>query len=259
MSIAPSPPEPWRIAHRGYHARCVENTLEAFASAYGFGCDLVEFDVQLAADGVPVIFHDDDLRRLGRRSEAVCALPARELGRVELRDPATHAVGRIPTLAEFLAAFGSNPFYLELKVPARQVRTPEYWRDLTGRAVAALRALPLHPLTFVASFHHNAARYALADLDFARTAVIHARRADWLAVCKAGPADPLSRRLFDSIPFALLRRARPGAGGGPPLLVWDVAGDAAWRAVAAAGVAGVVSDEVAEMLRRLAPAPQNKA
>jgi glycerophosphoryl diester phosphodiesterase len=58
----------WKVAHRGWHDLHIENTLEAFRAAYDAGCDMVEFDVQLTRDGVPVIFHDDDCKRLaGRR------------------------------------------------------------------------------------------------------------------------------------------------------------------------------------------------
>lgn len=50
-------------AHRGGagddHAG--ENTLAAFESAIAAGCDFVEFDVRLTADGRPVLFHDADL------------------------------------------------------------------------------------------------------------------------------------------------------------------------------------------------------
>jgi glycerophosphoryl diester phosphodiesterase len=48
-------------AHRGGagddHAR--ENTVAAFESAIATGCDYVEFDVRLTADGRAVLFHDD--------------------------------------------------------------------------------------------------------------------------------------------------------------------------------------------------------
>ena len=47
----------WKVAHRGWHKVHVENTLEAFRAAYDAGCDMVEFDVQLSRDGVPVVFH----------------------------------------------------------------------------------------------------------------------------------------------------------------------------------------------------------
>ncbi|MEV7398438.1 glycerophosphodiester phosphodiesterase [Aeromicrobium sp. NPDC092404] len=50
-------------AHRGGAAddRSAQNTLAAFESAIALGCDYVEFDVRLTADGRPVIFHDDEI------------------------------------------------------------------------------------------------------------------------------------------------------------------------------------------------------
>ncbi|HSM10361.1 MAG TPA: glycerophosphodiester phosphodiesterase family protein [Lysobacter sp.] len=51
------------IAHRGARAFAPENTLEAFDKAFVIGADAVELDVQLAADGMPFVWHDSDLRR----------------------------------------------------------------------------------------------------------------------------------------------------------------------------------------------------
>jgi glycerophosphoryl diester phosphodiesterase len=59
-------------AHRGGAAddRASQNTLAAFESAIAMGCDYVEFDVRLTADGVPVVFHDDELSDGSARSIA---------------------------------------------------------------------------------------------------------------------------------------------------------------------------------------------
>ncbi len=48
-------------AHRGGTGADVaaQNTLAGFEAAIALGCDYVEFDVRLTADGTPVIFHDD--------------------------------------------------------------------------------------------------------------------------------------------------------------------------------------------------------
>ena len=54
------------IAHRGLHAKSkgiIENTESAFAAAIK-GNYAIECDVQLAADGEAMVFHDDDLDRL---------------------------------------------------------------------------------------------------------------------------------------------------------------------------------------------------
>lgn len=50
-------------AHRGGAGddHTAQNTLAAFEDAIALGCDYVEFDVRLTADGTAVVFHDDQL------------------------------------------------------------------------------------------------------------------------------------------------------------------------------------------------------
>ena len=70
----------YRLAHRGDHRVELENSLAALVGALDVpGCDGVEFDVRAAADGVPVIVHDDSLARVQGRPEAVAQLTAAEL------------------------------------------------------------------------------------------------------------------------------------------------------------------------------------
>jgi glycerophosphoryl diester phosphodiesterase len=51
------------IGHRGASAYAPENTLAAFNKALALGCNFIEFDVMLSADGEPFVFHDDSLKR----------------------------------------------------------------------------------------------------------------------------------------------------------------------------------------------------
>ncbi|HJT30629.1 MAG TPA: glycerophosphodiester phosphodiesterase family protein [Pirellulales bacterium] len=51
------------LAHRGNSRAAPENTLPAFESALQLGVDLVELDYHHTADGVPVVFHDEELDR----------------------------------------------------------------------------------------------------------------------------------------------------------------------------------------------------
>jgi glycerophosphoryl diester phosphodiesterase len=82
-----------RIAHRGDARRAPENTLAAIEAALAIaGCDGVEFDVRLSADGVPVLLHDETLARVQGRPERVDALPARTLEELG-----------VPSLADVLA------------------------------------------------------------------------------------------------------------------------------------------------------------
>ena len=50
--------------HRGYCAKYPENTLLSYQKAMELGVDAMEFDVWLSKDGVPVIMHDANTRRM---------------------------------------------------------------------------------------------------------------------------------------------------------------------------------------------------
>ena len=84
-----------RLAHRGDWRHAPENTLAALQAALAVpGCDGVEFDVRLSADGVPVLYHDETLQRVHGRPDRVDAVSARdleEIGVPSLAD-ALHAV-----------------------------------------------------------------------------------------------------------------------------------------------------------------------
>ncbi len=51
------------IAHRGYAAAYPENTLLALNEAFKAGAEHVEFDIQFTVDGIPVLLHDNLLKR----------------------------------------------------------------------------------------------------------------------------------------------------------------------------------------------------
>ncbi len=88
---------PLIIAHRGASAEAPENTLAAFARALAAGADGVELDVQVTADGVPVVCHDATLRRLTGRPGTIARLTRDQLRAVRIRGEP------LPALAEVLA------------------------------------------------------------------------------------------------------------------------------------------------------------
>ena len=82
-----------RLAHRGDWRHAPENTTAALTAALGVpGCDGVEFDVRVSADGVPVLCHDETLQRVFGRPERVD----------QLRAGALEELG-VPSLADALA------------------------------------------------------------------------------------------------------------------------------------------------------------
>lgn len=71
------------FAHRGGALLAPENTLPAIDHGVALGADGLEIDVQLSADGIPVLIHDRTLDRTTDRSGPVQALTASELAHVD--------------------------------------------------------------------------------------------------------------------------------------------------------------------------------
>ena len=89
------------VAHRGASARFPENTLVAFAAAVTAGADMVELDVRLTADGIPVVMHDQDVARTTDGSGFVNELPLAEVKELSAGTFQGRRVG-VPTLREAL-------------------------------------------------------------------------------------------------------------------------------------------------------------
>jgi glycerophosphoryl diester phosphodiesterase len=102
------------IAHRGFHdlnKAVWENTLSAFDRAIARGY-AIECDVHLSSDGVPVVFHDDDLKRLTGTEGFIWQRTAAEMAALSIGGTADHA----PTLQEILdRVAGRVPLVIELK------------------------------------------------------------------------------------------------------------------------------------------------
>ena len=107
------------IAHRGYSARAPENTLAAIEAAIGAGARAVEFDVQVAACGTPVLFHDANL---GRTTNGVGPVRRRTFGQLQALDAGKwfgedFEGEKLPSLAQALDCVGGrmDRIYPEVK------------------------------------------------------------------------------------------------------------------------------------------------
>ncbi len=106
--------------HRGAPTLAVENTVTSFQKAFAMGLLGVEFDVQFSRDGIPFVFHDDDLDRLAHIHKTPSTLSWDELQRIAIHDPKRPQLGegKIPRLADVLEVVPTSRFInLELKHP----------------------------------------------------------------------------------------------------------------------------------------------
>jgi glycerophosphoryl diester phosphodiesterase len=128
--------------HRGARAHAPENTLPAFERAMVDGADGIELDVRTSRDGVVVVVHDPDLRRVteGRDLRKPQDLSGEELAAVELAGGA-----RIPTLESVLdwADAREALVNVELKHDThdKHALTAGVARILRGRARQASRTM----------------------------------------------------------------------------------------------------------------------
>ena len=116
------------LAHRGLAVGAPENTLLAFLKALAAGATHVETDVQTSADGVAMISHDPDLRRLVHRDARVGDLTVDELQQIDLGVGQTFC-----TLGEALETFPDARFNIDIK-DERSAAT-------ATRAIAAANAI----------------------------------------------------------------------------------------------------------------------
>jgi len=107
------------IGHRGFSLIAPENTLVALNAALEQGANSLEFDVQVSADGIPVMFHDEFLNRITGTSGKVSEKTVAELKALDAGSwfGEQFAGERIPILEEAIATFKNvNDFlYFDIK------------------------------------------------------------------------------------------------------------------------------------------------
>ena len=88
------------IAHRGYVAKGVENSIEALEGAAEVGADYVEFDIILTKDNKFVVMHDYNLKRLAGLNKRVQDMNFDEV--IGLTIKQGDYTSKIPSLEEFI-------------------------------------------------------------------------------------------------------------------------------------------------------------
>lgn len=74
---------PQLIAHRGASGIAPENTIVAFKKARLLGASMVEFDVMLTKDNVPVVIHDENVKRTTNAKGLVNSFTLEELQQLD--------------------------------------------------------------------------------------------------------------------------------------------------------------------------------
>ena len=100
------------MAHRGGSLEAPENTIESFNYSLEIGSDIIETDIQLSSDGIPYIFHDDDLKRITGLEKNFNELSSSEIDELNI-----FGGYKIPTLEETLKPVS----YTHLTLPTKRI------------------------------------------------------------------------------------------------------------------------------------------
>jgi len=146
------------LGHRGWSANYPENTRLALIQALQLGVDGTEYDVQLSADGIPVILHDPTVDRSTDGTGRVSDLTFEQLKALNAAaEKPDCGLQAIPSLSEVLDdGFAISPqgFYnIELKV-----YNPD-WKSLVDRVVSLTSQHPLRDRILFSSFDHESLSY----------------------------------------------------------------------------------------------------
>ncbi|WCK54904.1 glycerophosphodiester phosphodiesterase family protein [Aneurinibacillus sp. Ricciae_BoGa-3] len=144
------------IAHRGWSGQAPENTLAAIRMAANHPeIDMIEVDVQMSRDGVPVIIHDYILDRTTNGSGKVGDFTLEELKKLDAGfwfNPA-YTGETIPTLEEVLIeARGKAKLNLEIK------RAGDWYPAIENKVVELVQRYDMESDIVITSFNHETMR-----------------------------------------------------------------------------------------------------
>jgi glycerophosphoryl diester phosphodiesterase len=115
------------VAHRGYRHLYPENTLLGHQQAVAAGALFVETDIQMSADGIPVLYHDMEMIRLSGCQQSLEEVDAKELKTFSVHEPERFGerfreekVATLEAFAQWLATVPAVTAYIEIKPECRQ-------------------------------------------------------------------------------------------------------------------------------------------
>jgi glycerophosphoryl diester phosphodiesterase len=139
------------IAHRGAKHATPENTVAAFDRGLEEGADGIELDIRLTRDGIPAIFHDHTLRKLGDRRTRFSDLTLAELRQRDFGgwfDPGFSGEP-VPTLEEVLERYGRRT---ELCLEIKTARDARRNVELVEKTVGLVRDAGVAANVFILCF-----------------------------------------------------------------------------------------------------------
>jgi len=146
---------PWVVAHRGYRGKFPENTLAAFEAAIDVEADMIELDVCLTSDRVPVVIHDETLDRTTDGKGLVSEHSLSDLKKLDAGSwfSAEFRNENIPTLEELLQKIrGRITVNIEIKLESFEAPAPP--DSIEIQVCKLVEKLGMTDSVIISSFEH---------------------------------------------------------------------------------------------------------
>lgn len=229
------------FAHRGFSGKYPENTMLAFEKAIEAGADGIELDVQLTKDGVPVILHDETLRRTVGIPGYLRDFTLEEVKQMDASMDLTHnSKGEplrcgIPTLREYFALAVRYPIITNVELKTSVVEYP----GIEEKVLAVIDEFELRSRVIISSFNH----YSVLRFKKLAPEVPCGLLEESRIVGMAEYAKRLGVEYLHPVKFAVtesyVREAREYGLG---INVWTVNTEAELRRLAELGVQGIIGN-----------------
>jgi glycerophosphoryl diester phosphodiesterase len=152
------------IAHRGASAYFPENTMAAFKGALEMNAEMIELDVMLSKDGVPVVFHDAVLEDHTNGSGELSDYTLDELKQLDAGSwfSKEFTGEKIPTLEQVLA-FAKGKIALNIEIKTEAV-SDEVEGGVEEKSLALVKEYGMQEHVLFSSFDYRAITH-LKQLD----------------------------------------------------------------------------------------------
>lgn len=148
------------VAHRGWSGQYPENTLLSIKKGLNHPIvNMIEMDVQLSRDGVPVIIHDYTLERTTNGTGFVGNKTFKELKKLDAGSwfSKNYKQETIPSLEEVFQAF--KPFSFQGKKLNLEIkRGGDFYPEIEKKVVSLIQHYGLEDSIIITSFNHETVR-----------------------------------------------------------------------------------------------------
>ena len=164
------------IAHRGASAYYPENTMSAFRAAVDMNADMIELDVLISKDNIPVVFHDEKLNKKTNGSGYVMDHILSDLKKLDAGswfDP-KFKNERIPTLREVLE-YSNNKIFVNIEIKSEAVTQVEK-NGIVELVLKLVEELGMQDKVIISSFDYRVLERVKKNNSLVKVALLYERQ-----------------------------------------------------------------------------------